>query len=119
MFDFSSAELLVTMVVILLLVGPKEFPEIIRGLRRTLQKMKALTAEYTQSFLEESSHDSLKEEAEQLNQSIRTIIDMEGKPQQAYPVPRKTHSTYDPRQKEEHHGNSDPHNISTPRESEK
>ncbi|BBF92701.1 Sec-independent protein translocase protein TatB [Blastochloris tepida] len=52
MFDIGWSELLVIAVVALVVIGPKELPDVIRGVGRTVAKLRSMAAEFQGQFNE-------------------------------------------------------------------
>jgi sec-independent protein translocase protein TatB len=50
MFDIGWSEILVIAVVALVVIGPKELPEVIRGIGRTVAKLRSMAAEFQGQF---------------------------------------------------------------------
>lgn len=86
MFNLSWSEIFIILIVALIFIGPEELPSIIRTIRGFIRKIKSLSNELTSSLNEFEQQHNLKDEVEQLNSDIRTIIDLEGNPQEAYDI---------------------------------
>ncbi len=82
MFDIGITELLLIVVATIVFVGPKDLPVVVRAVARFMRDLRA--------FYVGAKHQAMKlaEEAgiHDLHQEMTTIIDLEGKPQQAYDV---------------------------------
>ena len=59
-FDISGGELLVIMVVVFVVFGPKRLPEIARKMGRVMNEVKKATSDITREFKEET--DGIKKE---------------------------------------------------------
>jgi sec-independent protein translocase protein TatB len=86
MFNLSFSEILVIIVIGILVVGPEELPGLIQKIRRTLHQLKQAASHMMAQVEGQTGVDSLKEEANAINHSIQTIVDLEGKSQPAYNV---------------------------------
>ena len=64
------------------MLGPKEIPHIVSGIKKTIRYAKETSAKLTQSL---ESIDEVKEIKNELD-SFKTIIDLDGNPQRAYDV---------------------------------
>lgn len=74
MFDFSLAELGVVGMVALLVLGPQEFCELIKGVKVLTKKVRSLYYEYLEDINESVSNDNI----------VDVIIDMDGNLQKRY-----------------------------------
>lgn len=72
MFDISLTETLLVAIVALLVIGPEDLPGVMRGIGKFLHKIKRLADDFMRMIDEE--------------QELRTIIDLEGKPREAYDI---------------------------------
>jgi sec-independent protein translocase protein TatB len=86
MFDFSFSELMVVGAVGLVVLGPEELPAVIRSCKKIINQIKEMGKEFSDSISEIDEVHDLKAEAKKLNDDLRTIIDLEGKPQQTYDI---------------------------------
>ncbi len=86
MFDFSWAEIVVVALVGLVVIGPSDLPKVIRFIKKTISKVKNVSREFTKSILDEGEINSLKKEAEEVNQDLKQIVDLEGNLQDTYDV---------------------------------
>lgn len=82
MFDFSFSELLIVAVVTLLVVKPEDIPGILRTIGKGLGKLRELSREWA-NLLEEAQKQSGMDD---LKREMKTVIDLEGKEREAYPV---------------------------------
>lgn len=82
MLDIGFSELLLIAVVALVVIGPKDLPVVARHVVRFLREIRdvyqGLKSQVTQVIDETGIRD--------LSNEMTTIIDLEGKPQQAYDV---------------------------------
>lgn len=82
MLDVGFSELLLIAVVALVVVGPKDLPVVIRHAAKFFREMRGVYAglkrQMTEVMDEVGAHD--------LKREMTTIIDLEGKPQQAFDV---------------------------------
>jgi Tat protein translocase TatB subunit len=78
-FDISGGELLVIMVVVFLVFGPKRLPEIARKMGRVMNEVKKATNDITREFKEEtdgikneflSARDEIKAETDKVKQEM-------------------------------------------------
>ena len=86
MLGFSIWELLLIACVGLVVLGPKDLPIVIRHVAKFLQEMRSLYAGlkgHMDAFVKEAGMDDLHRD---LHTNMTTIIDLEGKPQQAFDV---------------------------------
>lgn len=72
-FDISGGELLVIMVVVFLVFGPKRMPEIARKVGRVMNEVKKATNDITREFREET--DGIKKEFLSARDDIKTETD--------------------------------------------
>ena len=82
MLDIGFSELLLIAVAALVVVGPKDFPVVIRYVARWMRTLRGLYASMRKQvvqWVDDTGMDDLKRE-------VTTIIDMDGKPQVAYDV---------------------------------
>jgi sec-independent protein translocase protein TatB len=84
MFGFSGAELIVVLLVIILVMNPKDIPGTFRTIRDALSKLKNTASEFSQTILNDESTNDLKKEALKLNQDIRQIVDLNGNIQETF-----------------------------------
>lgn len=82
MFDIGITELLLIVVAAIVFVGPKDLPVVVRAVAKCLRELRA--------FYLGAKHQAMKLVDEvglsDIHQEMTTIIDLEGKPQQAYDV---------------------------------
>lgn len=86
MFDLSLAEMAVVGVVIVLAIGPKELPTVLRTMGRWLRRLKSLAAQFKQQFAlldEDGEMEKLKAE---LQENATYIKDAEGKLYRSYDI---------------------------------
>lgn len=82
MLDVGLSELLLTAVVALVVVGPKDLPVVLRHVAKFVREVRGIFSGLKQqmnALVDESG-------ATRLHEQVNTIIDLEGKPQQAYSV---------------------------------
>ncbi len=84
MFDFSMAETTLTMVMALLLIGPKELPGILRAMRNLSRKSQQMFKQFSDALMEIEEVGGLKDEVNKLNQDIKKIVDLDGNLQDTY-----------------------------------
>ena len=72
-FDISGGELLVIMVVVFLVFGPKRMPEIARKMGRVMNEVKKATSDITREFKQET--DVIKNEFLSARDEIKTETD--------------------------------------------
>lgn len=82
MLDVGFSELLLIAVVGLIVIGPKDLPVVIRSLRKVIREFSEVYNGLKRQVTEVIDESELRE----LNKNLTTIIDLEGKPQQAYDV---------------------------------
>lgn len=82
MLGFSFSELLLIAVVGIVFIGPKDLPIVIRHVAKFMRELRSLVAGF------KGHMDDLVKEAgmDDLHREMTTIIDLEGKPQQAFDV---------------------------------
>lgn len=82
MFDIGLSELLLIAVVALVVVGPKDLPVVIRHVMKFLRELRGVYA-----GIKKQMHQVMEEAGvNEALQETTTIIDLEGKPQEAYNV---------------------------------
>ncbi len=82
MLDVGFSELLLIAVVAIVFVGPKDLPVVIRHVAKFVRELRGLFSgikKQMNALVDEAGVADLKHE-------MTTIIDLEGKPQQAYKV---------------------------------
>lgn len=82
MLDVGFSELLLIAVVALVVVGPKDLPIVVKHVAKFLRELRGLyqgLKGQMNQLMEEAGIDDLKRD-------MTTIIDMDGKPQQAFDV---------------------------------
>jgi sec-independent protein translocase protein TatA len=72
-FDISGGELLVIMVVVFLVFGPKKMPEIARKMGRVMNEVKKATNDITREFREET--DGIKNEFLSARDEVKSETD--------------------------------------------
>lgn len=70
----------------LVVLGPEELPVVIRNCKKIINQVKEIGKEFTDSISQIDEVTDLKAEAKKLNDDLRTIIDLEGNPQQTYDI---------------------------------
>jgi sec-independent protein translocase protein TatB len=86
MLGFSFSELLLIAVVGIVFIGPKDLPIVIRHIAKFMHELRSLYAGlkgHMDEFVKEAGMDDLHSD---LKRGMTTIIDLEGKPQQAFDV---------------------------------
>ena len=86
MLGFSLSELLLIAVVGIVVIGPKDLPIVIRHVAKLLRDLRSLydgLKGHMDEFVKEAGMDDLHKD---LQKNMSTIIDLEGKPQQAFDV---------------------------------
>lgn len=89
MFDVSFSEIAVVGAVALFAVGPKELPQVLRGIGRAFRGIRKLAEDFRNSIEEAAEAAELGEIRKDLNDirgSTRVIYDAEGRPFEAYDV---------------------------------
>lgn len=87
MFSIGWSEIAVVLIVALLVIQPKDMPEVARTIGRLLHKAKNISndlAGQIRGVMEEGEIANLKKEFDAAKNQFHTIIDLEGKPQKAY-----------------------------------
>ena len=82
MLDIGFSELLLIAVAAIVVVGPKDLPVVVKHVARFMRELRGLYAglrKQVDGLIAEAGIDDLKHE-------MTTIIDLDGKPQQAYDV---------------------------------
>lgn len=70
----------------LLVIGPEELPGVIRNCKKIIKKIKSTTKEFTSAITDIDEIDDLKNEANKLNEDMKTIIDLDGNEQPTYDI---------------------------------
>ena len=86
MFDIGGWELLFLMVIALIVVGPKELPQLMRMVGRWTGRARAMVREFQASFEEMARH--LKNLQQQISQSVDNMV--------GAPTPEDTKDGYHP-----------------------
>lgn len=86
MFDFSVAETSLTMLVALLLIGPKELPGVLRAMRNLKRKSQQVFKQFSDAVMEIEEIGGLKGEVDKLNADIKKIVDLDGNLQETYDI---------------------------------
>ena len=82
MLDIGFSELLLIAVVALVVIGPKDLPVVIRHMVKFMRELRDVY-----SGLKHQMHQVIEEVGlDDLKQHTSTILDLDGKPQQAYNV---------------------------------
>jgi sec-independent protein translocase protein TatB len=77
MFEYGSVKLLLLAIVALVVVGPKEFPVLLRTIGKYMGMVRRQAAEFRQQWddaVRESELSSLKNEVEQVGQDLQSTI---------------------------------------------
>lgn len=93
MLGFSFSELLLIAVVGIVVIGPKDLPVVIRHVAKFMHELRSLYSGlkgHMDAFVREAGIDDMKRE-------MTTIIDLEGKPQQAFDVKELEHLSAKPK----------------------
>jgi sec-independent protein translocase protein TatB len=83
-FNLSFLEIIVILIVGLVVVGPEELPQLIRKVRGLIRSARAQMQGMMDAIDGDETISSLKKEAEEINHSIHTVVDLEGNEQKAY-----------------------------------
>ena len=89
MFGIAWSEIAVILVVALVVMDPKDIPSVIKSVREFFAKLQDYKHEMM-SVIHDIDHEALgglKQEAANLNQELRKIVDLEGNVQDAYDLP--------------------------------
>lgn len=86
MIGFSTSEALVVVLFGVLFLGPKELPVVVRFIRNIFIKTQKFIKDLIAQIIDESAVDDIAKIAEDLNNDLETIIDLEGKPRQRYKI---------------------------------
>lgn len=89
MFELSSAELLLVIVVAVVVIGPKDLPVVARTIGRWMRKAKQLGGEFTKLLEEAGEGTGIKEARQAIEwetNKVTRLIDLDGKEQRAYDV---------------------------------
>ena len=87
MFDISLAETAIVLVVALLLIRPKDVPEIMRWTGKMLGKIRRFSKNIMDMFEEFAGETNIKEFKQQLEKEqniVGHLVDMDGKKQELY-----------------------------------
>ena len=81
MFTFGWGEILLVTVVIIVVVGPKDLPKLIKQLSSFTKSLKKLSREFKYSLNEIADHEDFKDVKSSLNEvnKIKDDIDLKGK----------------------------------------
>lgn len=86
MFNLSFFEIVVIGIIGLIVVGPEELPGLIKKIRRGIRALRAQFDTALKAIDADDTVGSLKKEADDVNHALHTIVDLEGKEREAYPV---------------------------------
>ncbi|HRD74637.1 MAG TPA: Sec-independent protein translocase protein TatB, partial [Hyphomicrobiaceae bacterium] len=78
MFEYGSVKLLLLAIVALVVVGPKEFPVLLRTIGKYVGMIRQQAAEFRQQWddaVRDSEITSLKNEVEKVGQDLQTTLD--------------------------------------------
>jgi len=73
MFDIGWSELLITAVIMIIVIGPKELPLVLRAIGRTIGKIKRMAKDFQDSVTEMAE----VEEVRRAKESLSNIADVE------------------------------------------
>ena len=81
MLSFGWAEILLVFIVVIIFVGPKELPKLIKQLSSFTKSIKKLSREFKSSLNEIADHEDFKDVKSSLNEvnKIKDDIDLKGK----------------------------------------
>ena len=82
MLDIGFSELLLIAVAALVFVGPKDLPVVIRAVAKFAREVRSFYLGAKKHMVQLADEAGLSD----IHQEMTTIIDLEGKPQQAYKV---------------------------------
>lgn len=87
MFDVSLSEIAVVGAVALFAVGPKELPQVLRGIGRAMRGVRRLADDFRNSIEEAAEASELGELRREIQHAkTKVIYDDEGRPYEAYDV---------------------------------
>lgn len=89
MFNLSWAEMAIVLVLAILIINPKDIPELMRGAGKLIGKIKRMGKEFMSAMEDAAGEDRIKEFRDQLEkeqQIIGKISDMDGKPSEVYDI---------------------------------
>ncbi len=86
MFDFSLAELLFTVLVAVIFIGPKELPVVMRALAKAVRWIKDVSKELRKLFDELAEETGVKETVDSVNAEIRLIKGDDGNMYESYNI---------------------------------
>lgn len=86
MFDFSLAELLLTAVVAVVFIGPKELPVVLRAVAKGMRSVKALGREIHDAFDQLAQESGVKDVKSELEQEMKLIKGDDGQLYESYDI---------------------------------
>lgn len=86
MIGFSTSEMIVVILFGILFLGPKELPVVVKFIRNTIVKIRSFSSTLVAEIMNESVVEDISEIAQDLNNELETIIDLEGKPRVRYKI---------------------------------
>ena len=94
MLSFGWGEILVVLVIVIVIVGPKEVPKLIRQLSLFTKSIRKLSKEFKTSLSEIADHEDLKEAKSALNEvnNIKKDLDIKDKIQSEIETIKETSS---------------------------
>ena len=84
MFDFSFAEIFVVFLVGLLVLGPKDLSKAINYSKNIIANIKRQSSELLDQLSDNDDINEIKTHTNEINEEIKTIIDLEGNKQVTY-----------------------------------
>ncbi|MFH1729653.1 MAG: twin-arginine translocase TatA/TatE family subunit [Pseudomonadota bacterium] len=79
MFGIGSTELIVILIIVLIVLGPKQLPGLARNLGKALAELKGATRDFKENLMEatEDVSSEIKDVKKQLKENIPTLDDLE------------------------------------------
>ncbi|MDB2414405.1 hypothetical protein N9W34_01385 [Rickettsiales bacterium] len=86
MFGISFTEFFIIATVALLVIDPKDLPKVVKTIKKWIKEIKSISEQMLSLASDDKNLGDLKSEAKKINQDIRTIIDLDGIPREAYDI---------------------------------
>lgn len=108
MLNISFFELLVILVAALLLIGPKELPGLLVSVKKGIFQLRSTVQSLKNSIGSMDEIATLKQEMQEMEQSVTEIIDLDGNVQKTYDISSimPSHPTTKIEQNNKHQGES-------------
>ena len=103
MFNLSWSEVAIILVLAILIINPKDLPEIMRGAGKLFGKVKRMGRDFMSAIEDAAGKDSIKEFRDQIDREQEIIgkaIDLEGNEQELYDVSKLEDTSRAPKPEE-------------------